>query len=589
MCGIAGCVRYHAPPSEDRVRRMQRALAHRGPDGEGLARLGPAVLAHTRLALVDRAGGAQPMTSPDGRFTLTYNGEVYNYVELRAELQGRYPFRTRSDAEVVLAAYAVWGEAALARLNGMFAFFVWDAREERGFAARDRLGVKPLAWSFRDGEFAFASEAKALAATAGAPPRAHAASILEYLVAPCFSGVEHAMFDGIEYLQPGELLRVTRAGVERARWWDWPLDAAKAHDDRDHAAHVAAVRAGVERAVRRALRADVPIGLFLSGGLDSTLIAALAARDAKPDAFTIEFEDHDAFDYARSTIVISDDAPFAALAAESLGLARERVPVERAGLARDLAALVAADDALPAWEQELAQHHLARAAARRYKAVLVGDAADETHWGYHFLLDDEAVRDPAAILHRFGAVPIRRERLADPIPSFAAKYRALVEGSGGAWRSPSDRRRATTYLIVKRWLPRLLHNGDVHAMAHSLEARVPFADVELLDAAARVPPELGLRSGVEKWALREAARGLVPEAIRTRKKSALPKDQRAQAAWQREARAALDESPLVAAFVDGEALRPLLDPARVLTEAERAALFRVAALGRWAARYGVAA
>jgi asparagine synthase (glutamine-hydrolysing) len=394
---------------------------------------------------------------------------------------------------------------------------------------------------------------------------------------------------------------VSRAGVERARWWDWPLAAPKHddhddhhddHDDRDAEAHVAALRAGVERAVSRALDADVPIGLFLSGGLDSTLIAALAARaarEAKPAAFTIEFEDHDAFDYARSAIVISDDAPFAALAAESLGLARERVLVERAGLARDLGAVVAADDALPAWEQELAQHHLARAAARRYKAVLVGDAADETHWGYHFLLDDEAVRDPAAILRRLGAVPIRRERLGDPIPSFAAKYRALVERAGGGWRSASDRRRATTYLIIKRWLPRLLHNGDVHAMAHSLEARVPFADVELLDAAARVPPELGLRAGVEKWALREAARGLVPEAIRTRKKSALPKDQRAQAAWQREARAALDESPLVGEFVDGQALRPLLDPARVLTEAERAALFRVAALARWAAHYGVAA
>src|SRR5258708_18528122 len=198
-------------------------------------------------------------------------------------------------------------------------------------------------------------------------------------------------------------------------------------------------------------------------------------------------------------MVISDDRPFAALAAEALGLEREVCAVERAGLDRDLGALATINDALPAWEQEFAQHHLAAAAARWYKAILVGDAADETHWGYHFLLDDAATRGPAAILRRFGGVPIRRDRLADPEAHFAGKYRALVDAAGGRWATPAERRQATTYLIVKRWLARLLHNGDIHAMAHSLEARVPFADVELLAAAARVPPEPGLRGAVEKW------------------------------------------------------------------------------------------
>lgn len=586
MCGIAGIVRYGEPADEARVARMRRALAHRGPDGSGLVHLGAACLAHTRLALVDLAGGAQPMRSSDGRYAITYNGEVYNHRELRAELDGRFRFRSACDAEVVLAAFAVWGEAALARLNGMFAFFVWDAELERGFAARDRLGVKPFAYTFLDGEFAFASEAKALVAAGCAPPRAHAESILEYLAAPCFSGVEHSMFDAIDYLQAGERLRVSRAGVERARWWDWSLAA---DGGADAGAHVEALRPRVAQAVSRALRADVPVGLYLSGGLDSTLIAALAARELRPRAFTVEFEDQGGYDYARSTIVGSDDRPFAALAAEALGLEREVCAVERAGLGRDLGALAIINDALPAWEQEFAQHHLARAAARRCKAILVGDAADETHWGYHFLLDDAATRDPGGILERFGAAPIRRDRLADPIAHFAAKYRALIDGAGGRWDTAPERRRSTTWLIVKRWLARLLHNGDIHAMAHSLEARVPFADVELLDAAERVPPEVGLRGGVEKWALREAARGLVPEAIRARKKSALPKDQRAQAIYQREARAVLDESPLVAEYADRAALRPLLDPARALTEAERAGLFRVAALGRWALHYGVRA
>jgi asparagine synthase (glutamine-hydrolysing) len=584
MCGIAGILRFDAPPDEARVRRMERALAHRGPDGRGTVLAGAACLAHTRLSLLDREGGSQPMESPDGRYVLTYNGEVYNHPELRADLAGGWAFRTRSDAEVVLAALVRWGEGALDRFDGMFAFCLWDRLREEAFCARDRLGIKPFVFARTEHGLLFASEAKAILAAEDRAPRAHAGAVMEYLVAPCFSGVEHGMFDHVEHLQPGHAMRVSRQGVTIAPWWEPRLAVGEGEGEDP----VPAIREALAAAVSRSLRADVPVGAFLSGGLDSTLIAALGAREGLREAFTIAFEDQDRYDYARSTIVISDDGPFARLAAESIGVTQTMVPVARAGIAEDIARIAAIDDALPAWEQEIAQHHLARAASRTLKAVLVGDAADETHYGYHFLLDDEATRTPAAIVKRLGSVPVRRDRWADPVGDLDTRYRALVEAAGGRFGTPRERQIATSLLILKRWLPRLLHNGDIHTMAFGLEARVPFGGAELLQIALRVGPEIGLRGGVEKWALREAARGIVPEAIRVRRKSALPKDQGTAEIYAREAARVMAEmGGFLGEYVDLAAARAWLAPGRAIGEGERAGLFRLIALGRWAERYRV--
>jgi asparagine synthetase B (glutamine-hydrolysing) len=215
MCGIAGLVRFDggalAERTRERARAMRAALRHRGPDGEGEAALADAILEHTRLALLDRAGGAQPMSTPDGRYTIVYNGEVYNHEELRARLA--YPFRTRSDAETVLAAFVAWGPECVHAFNGMFSFFVWDGAARRGFAARDPLGVKPLAYAWDGVEFAFASEAHVVARAREVPVRAHVGAVLEVLVAPCFSGVERPMFDGVEYLPPGHWLELGPEGA----------------------------------------------------------------------------------------------------------------------------------------------------------------------------------------------------------------------------------------------------------------------------------------------------------------------------------------------------------------------------------------
>lgn len=588
MCGIAGIVGFDVPAAAhaDRLRIMQRKLAHRGPDGTGEAFVDGAALACTRLAMVDHDGGAQPMVSPDGRWTLVYSGEVYNHLRLRTALD--WPFRTRSDTETVLAAFARWGSACVGRLNGMFSFFVWDHQQQRGFAARDRLGVKPFAYALgADGrELRFASEAKALVAAAGCPPAADPDAVIEYLVAPCFSGVDRSPFAGVRYLPPGHTLSFDRDGADIKRWWSWAPPAA---DDDDGLAAPATttlafeLREHLATAVGRTLQADAPLGLFLSGGLDSSAIASYA----RLPSFTVVFEGQASYDYARSTIVCSDDTPFAHLLRDHLGIAGTDVAVPRAEIAGDLARIAIANDALPAWEQEIAQHRLAQAAARSVKAVLVGDAADETHYGYHFLLDPIATSDPAAILHRLGSVPIAAAWGKDPVAAAGARYRELAEAAGERWSTPRQRVRATTRLIVERWLPRLLHNGDIHTMAASLEARVPFADIDLLQLAQRVPPAAALRDGVEKHVLREALRHRLPERIRSRRKSALPKDQGVQVVYQEEARRVLREPPaLVRDMVDLRRLAPLAD-APLLTESERAQLFRVICLAHWAGHYDV--
>ena len=578
MCGIAGVVAFDRPgeASAELVREMRRRLKHRGPDGEGEAFGSFAALAHTRLAMVDRAGGAQPFASADGRYLLVYNGELYNHDELRAELPG--PWRTGSDTETVLAAWCAWGEACVGRLDGMFAFFIWDDLEQRGFAARDRLGVKPFAYGERDGMFAFASEAHALRPVLGRP-RADVAAIVEYLVAPAFSIA--SPFEDVHYLPPGHVLRVDREGLAVRRYWRWQVEPGEVVADE--------LREEVVRAVRSATRSDVPLGAFLSGGVDSTAIAAIARTPptrssadssltefgAKLPAFTITFAGQAT--WRDSAIVVSDDTPFARAAAAELGLAQREVAFDRATFANELAAISRVDDALPAWEQELSQRALARAASQHVRGILVGDAADETHYGYHFLLDDAALASPETILARLGSVPVRQDVDADPIVRLVASYRALAP----AGASPVG---AMTQLIVERWLPRLLHNGDIHCMAFGLEPRVPFAANRLVELAMRVDPAVALAGGVEKSLLREALRGVIPEAIRTRRKSALPKDQATGELLRAEAIEVLAEPhPVVRAIVDTDRLM-IGGP---LDERQRTRLFRVICLHHWAIAHGV--
>ena len=442
----------------------------------------------------------------------------------------------------------------------------------------NRLGVKPLAYQSLGDEFLFASEAQAIAGTAPYRPAVRASAVLEYLVAPYFSGVDAPVFDGIMYLPPGHYLTVDPTGVSLTRYFRYTVGAADAPP-----ACAQSLRAALARAVARASVADAPIGIYLSGGLDSTALAALAPH--RPPAFTLAYQDMEAWDCAPSTIVQSNDQPFARLAASELGLELTEVHVPSSALAADLERVARTNDALPAWEQEISQDHLAQMAARTVKAVQVGDAADETHFGYHFLLDAQALAAPRVVLERFGITPIRADVLADPVGTFDAKYRQ--------WMVPTSHHDARvagmTALIVERWLPRLLHNGDIHAMRWSLEARVPFADTEVLNHAMRVSPAVGLQDGVEKAHLRAALHGTMPDMIRLRRKSALPKPHATSRVYQCEARRLLADVPcMVSDFVDLARVRPLLSASRILLENERAILFRLICMCHFAHHHGIA-
>lgn len=586
MCGIGGFVDFSRPGSSfaAELPRLLASLRHRGPDAQGMAFLSHAALASARLALLDKAGGAQPWRSREGRFTLVYNGEIWNHLELRQELPD-HPYQSHCDTETLLAAWRHWGEACLPRLGGMFAFFLWDEERQEGWAARDLLGIKPLVFARREQGWVFASEAKALLPWLPGRPRLRRQALLEYLVAPCFSGVETPIFAGLEYLPPGHLLRIDRAGIELRRWGRFDLAQAEVQDP----LLATELHDRLARAAALASRADATVGIFLSGGLDSTGLAALVRHreERRLPAYTIRFEGQQQFDYRRSRIVVSDDSPFAALAARELDLPHTVVEVPRQQLAADLEQLARINDALPAWEQELALFHLARVASRDCKAVLLGDAADETHWGYHFLLDEEAVSAPAAILRRFAEAPIRREVLADPPAAWGEHYHALCREQGFEFGPLRECRLATAQLIVSRWLPRLLHNSDIYTMAFGLEGRVPFGDPQLLALAARVDPGLGLRGGEEKYLLRRALANVVPAAILARRKSALPKDQETAAVYQQEAARQLREGPeLYAGLLDLPAVLALLEPRRQLAEHQRALLFRLICLGHFARWHG---
>jgi asparagine synthase (glutamine-hydrolysing) len=609
MCGIGAILFAGDPPDRlaDRLRRMHERLRPRGPDGSGEYRDACAALVHTRLALIDPAGGAQPMRDPDGRFVLVFNGEITNYRELRRLLAPEYRFTTASDTETLLAAYARWGAAWVARVTGLCAFGVGARSARRACAARDALGVKPLVFARRGRELVLASEAKAIVAQAVGRPVADRLAVAELVVVPSLSGVRHSMFQGIEHLGAGEWLAATEHGLERGRWFRYRVgrsDGGGGAPGRD--ALAADLGAALEAGVERTMRADVPVGAFLSGGLDSTALACLAVRGSQAPlrAFTIRFPDHESMPFDPSSIVISDDAPYVEALARDLPIDLERVVIPRSGIAADLERIAAHNDRIPAWEQELAQHHLARAASANRKVVLVGDAADETHFGYFFLLSADVTAGPLAFMRRFGADLragcLSRDILDDvrPLERLAGEYRDLCRDAGfdveKAWGDPpapgaaEERMRATTHLVVTQWLGRLLHNGDVHTMAHGVEARVPFADRAVLDVAQRVPPAWGFRDGVEKAVLRAAARPFIPAAIHARRKSALPRDPRLGSLYAAELeRVVVEDERELAPFLDVPRVRALCR-AREPSDVERAALFNLLALALWRRHHGVA-
>jgi asparagine synthase (glutamine-hydrolysing) len=523
VCGIGGIIRAAGLLPEDRecAARLQRLLRHRGPDAEGTYRDRSCALVQTRLALIGPVDCPLPYASPDSRYIIVYNGEVYNFEEL--------PFPAGTDTEVVLAAWIRWGKKALECLNGMFAFFIWDTLKQRGFGATDPLGIKPLFYHHSTQRFAFASEAGALIESGMVPFAPDEEAIAELLVAPYFSSATRLPFDGIKRLAPGHWIEVTRNRANVERYFRFKHTHGKVHGVD---AFVDEVGKRVEDAVVASLRADVPVGVFLSGGVDSSLIATIAqshCRDPVP-CWTIAYRGqgahrtHGAVDYSRSLIVKSNDWPFAERVAAVNGCAHSVVYVDDEAYDNALVRTLYSNDLICAWEQEMSQQLLAEAACKQVKAVLVGDAADETHFGYPFLLSADRIASPRHILEFFGTAPLRHTLVGEPVDYFTDKYETFATDRGYTWKKEYDQRLAMSCLIYHLWLTRLLHNGDIHLMSHSLEGRVPYGDTRLLALAQRLPQEIGYHDGIEKWHLRRAADRFLEPEIAWRPKSALTKN-----------------------------------------------------------------
>jgi asparagine synthase (glutamine-hydrolysing) len=526
MCGIAGILDLErtAASSEALVGAMLELIAHRGPDDAGVLVDGPCVLGHRRLSIIDLSpAGHQPMASADGRLWITYNGEVYNYLELRAALEelGR-TFRTETDTEVLLQAYEEWGEGALDRLNGMFAFAIWDRQRQSLFCARDRFGVKPFYYAVAEGRFRFASEIKALFADPALSRAPNDERVLDYLA---WSSVDHTsdtMFAAVSQLPAGSWLRVDEAAVGAAARWYVPRPRSLSNPPE-------AVRGLLESAVELRLRSDVPVGVALSGGMDSSSVLAAAAAIERgrggeiPESFS-----------SRSSVQELDEFRYAEPLLESTGSRNSDHLPSGEELVEDMDSFLWHLDEPIHLPSAYAHRKLLELVRSRGIVVLLeGSGGDEALSGYHH------VHYPAMLLSllRTGRltrfvreVRARREvlgvsygRTARDILKLLVSYRLRPPRPPGWIRDPARvprRARPTASLVSHQHFalerqPLPLHNriGDRNSMALSIEARCPFLDFRLVEAGLGLDvPDL-LQGGATKWVLREAMRDLLPAEI----------------------------------------------------------------------------
>ena len=603
MCGIVGRVSRSRPVARDAFERMTDRLAHRGPDGRGTfyARDERVALGHRRLSIVDLSpAGSQPMTLADAGLALVYNGEIYNHPELRAELESHgHVYRSHCDTETVLHAYARWGEDCVSRFRGIFSFALWDDRRGQLFAARDHLGVKPFYYLDEDQGLAFASQPGAFLELPGFEPRIDPQGFLDYLSYGVVPG-DRAVYRGVSKLPPGHVLTWRDGSVRTRSFWR-PPERADIHDP-DAAAR--ALEDALESVVAMQLRSDVPVATFLSGGIDSSLITAIAGarRDEPTTAYTIGFD-----------VERSDERAYAARAAEHCG-AR---PVVEVLTAADVERTI--DDAVEAYDEPfgigaaLPMVAISRlAAAHGTKVVLSGDGADELFAGYRHY-DDLARhyrRAGRVTAERVGNWPrhlLARARHGrfDPLQAYkchnaelagTARERlcgpALRDVVSGRWRE-SDRFRRDLGAVeagrrcdLDTYLPdEILVKVDRASMRFGIEARVPFLDPALVELAFRIAPGLHYAGGERKALLkRAAARWLPADVLGLRKKGfSAPLGEWLRAGdAQRRMRAELAEGHLVeTGLLDAEALAPTLGALR----RPMAGLLQLYLLERWARRW----
>jgi asparagine synthase (glutamine-hydrolysing) len=505
MCGVTGILELNGePPSREVLQRMANAIAHRGPDGEGVYVEGPVGLGHRRLAIIDLTdAGRQPMSTADGRFTISYNGEVYNYRELRAELESLgHRFRSRTDTEVVLEALARWGNRALERFNGMFALALWDSERRELLLARDRYGIKPLYYVRQGDTLLFGTEIKALLSHPGFRVELDRQALLEYFT---FQNLftDRTLFAGVRLLGAGCFLRISADrsdAVSSQRYWDFAFREPSTPES--EAEYVEEVDRLFRAAVERQLVADVPIGSYLSGGMDSGSVTAVAApRLDNPRTFTVGFDLHSTSGLEQGF----DERERAEHMSYLFGTEHYEMVLKAGDLERVMPLLIWHLEDLRVG-QSYPNFYAAQLASKFVNVVLSGAGGDETFGGYPWRYYRAVVND--SFDHYIDKYYRYWQRLI-PNTDLEGLFRPIASDVHGVWTrdlfrdvfghhattltDPEDYINHSLYLEAKTFLHGLLVVEDKLSMAHSLETRLPFLDNDLVDFAQQVP--VGLKLG----------------------------------------------------------------------------------------------
>ncbi len=574
MCGITGVWLGRGGKQEflDRLPQATRALSRRGPDDEGLFVHNRCALGHRRLSILDTSSaGHQPMTEPEGRFTLAFNGEIFNFRELRQQLQQLgHSFSTGTDTEVILRAYRQWGRDCLHRFNGFFALALYDQREETLMLARDRMGIKPLWYAGWDGALAFASEQKALYAW-GMPRELNVAALYSYLQLNYLPG-RSGIYQALQRLDPGCTMTLSADGAQVERWWNLPQSGSpisnhegdpaalpRQQPPATYEAQQEGLRQLLDESVQARMVADVPLGAFLSGGIDSSVIVALASRYTSHLAtFSIGYRDEPFFDETR----------YAELVARRYKTDHTVFSLSNDDLFAHLHDTLDQFDQPFADSSALAVSILSRETRKQVTVALSGDGADELFAGYHKHMGHYRVAQGGAAAALVGmAAPVLRHLPQSRQNPLGNTVRQLLRFAEGRAMSPAERywrwcgyaaEAEARSLLAPAWRERLdaawpayqeqkreltrpfdteqglapvlfadqrmvlpgdmLHKVDTMSMAHSLEVRVPFLDHRIVDYAARLPLSSKIQGGMKKRILQDAFRSLLPDELYKRPK-----------------------------------------------------------------------
>ncbi len=561
MCGICGIFypdRGRRVHQED-LAEMNSQIVHRGPDDAGFFLEDNVGLAMRRLSIIDLKTGHQPISNETNSLWIVYNGELYNHAELRRDLESRgHQYRTNSDTETIIHLFEEYGAECVSRLRGMYAFAIWDRRRRKLFVARDRLGIKPLYYRYEQGVFLFGSEIKTLLAYPGVKPEFNRSTLSEYLAFGYISSAQ-TMYADVQKLPPGHTLEVGEDGrLKISQYWD--LSITVDQDDKPRQYYVDGYRALFEQCVSSHLMSDVPLGVFLSGGLDSSAVAALTTKIRKEpiETFSVGYGE-EAF----------SELPFARQVAEHIGSRHHEVRLSREDFFQSLPKLIWHEDEPIVWPSSVSLYFVAKLARERVTVVLTGEGSDETLAGYtryawtlaNARMDSIYRRLSPGILRKAVRAAIQRSPLSAALHrklehtflvrdgahwdsfyfdnfysafSMADQAQLLTEemcaDAGDAYGNSlhvwegaqGDSLHRLLYTDIKTYLLELLMKQDQMSMAASIESRVPFLDHVLVEFTARIPEKYSIRGLAGKFILKSAVEDLLPRDIVYRQKMGFP-------------------------------------------------------------------